>query len=84
MKFIVLGTSETTLNLVQGLKETKHKLISLISLDKRNLPNNSVDNRKFAKEKKARLYTYYALTKGIVKFGTQRQKMVLDILKQLT
>ena len=50
MKFIVLGTTETTLNLVHGLKETKHKLISLISLDKRNLPNNSVDNKKFAKE----------------------------------
>ena len=50
MKFIVLGTTETTLNLVHGLIETKHKLISLISLDKRNLPNNSVDNKKFAKE----------------------------------
>ena len=50
MKFIVLGTTETTLNLVHGLKETKHKLISLISLDKRNLPNNSVDNKKCAKE----------------------------------
>ena len=51
MKFTVLGSAEITLNLSKSLKQTKHELLSLVSLNKTNLPNNPANIGKIQRPK---------------------------------
>ena len=51
MKFAVLGTNEMALDLAEVIQDLSHEVVCLVSLDKKNLPNNSADVKRFAKEK---------------------------------
>ena len=48
MKIVVIGADELVLNFAQILIDYKYKVSALISLPKKNLPNNSVNVKKFS------------------------------------
>ena len=50
MRFVILGSSELTLDFFKVIKKSNHEIASLISLNKENLPNNPANIGKFAKK----------------------------------
>ena len=50
MKFLVLGTSAFAISCAKGILDSKESISAFISLEKRLLPNNSVDTHQFCQE----------------------------------
>ena len=48
MKYLILGTSSFTVNCALAIKDSGHEISSMISLPKKQLPDNSADIEKIA------------------------------------
>lgn len=50
MKYLILGTSSFTVNCALAIRDSGHEISSMISLTKKQLPDNSVDIEKIAEQ----------------------------------
>ena len=48
LKYLILGTSSFTVNCALAIKDSGHEISSMISLPKKQLPDNSADIEKIA------------------------------------